>query len=111
MSTRYLNHEKRRKQILSAAVDISKQFSYLTLTFNQVAKRVKCTRGLIIHHFGSMAALRDAVMIHAVATNDLLLIAQGLAHGNPIATTANEDIKKQSVRELLTGVDDDSRGI
>lgn len=65
----------------------------------RIALLVGCSEGVVSYHFKSMAALRDAIMTHAVKTKDLPLIAQGYVVRHPIVMKAPEAL----IRRAMSG--------
>ena len=86
-------------RILSAAISLSHTLGYEGVTRTRLARRLKCSEGLISYHFGTMAALRDAVMTSAIQTEDFKLIAQGYLGKHPVALKAPVEL----IRRAMSG--------
>src|SRR5699024_210479 len=54
------SEEDARKRILDAAVDLYGSYGFTRVTLKQIAQQVGVSAPLVIHHFGSKAALRTA---------------------------------------------------
>lgn len=97
-----LTPELRSKQILAAALKLSRRYGYRKLTRDKVAKEAKAAQGLVNLYFGNMDGLRDAVMRRAVEENDAKLVAQGIAERNRVALDAPADLRKRAVTALAS---------
>ena len=82
------NPEDRRREILDAAVEVSRDLGYLKLTHPLVAGRVGVSPSLVRKYYESKSKLRDAVMAEAVRLEIPELILQGLAAKDPLAHAA-----------------------
>lgn len=92
--------DQRRDKIMRSAVSLASSGDYRTITREQVAANAGCSVGLINHEFGTMEALRDAVMREAVDTRRLDIVAQGLAAGHAVAREAPAEMREAAVRAL-----------
>jgi AcrR family transcriptional regulator len=101
--TKRMPPEERRQSILAAAVKESRRLGYRNITRDGVAIAAGVTFPRVTQLFGDMPGLRRAIMRYAVEHADLVLLAQGLAHRDPIARRASAAVKKQ-VADKLTGV-------
>lgn len=95
-----LKPEKRKQEILQAAVDLAVKFSYMTLTRNQVSKKAKVSTALVNQYFGTMQKLKTDVMVYSVNNKILRVIGQGLLNNDPIAQMISPDLREQ-VRKSL----------
>lgn len=93
--------DERRQSILAAAVKEARRLGYRNITRDGVATAAGVTFPRVTQLFGDMTGLRRAIMRYALDHDDLTLLAQGLAHRDPIARRANATIKKK-VAEKLT---------
>lgn len=94
-----MNHVK--QLILETAYHITQRDGFAALTRDGVADTAGIARGAINHQFGTMEALRDAVMQLAIESGDLPIIAHGLSISHPVARTAPDDVKRQALDTLL----------
>lgn len=92
--------ETRQRAILAAAVEEAEANGFANIVRNRVAERAGVANGSVNHAFGTLAALKDAVMTEAVATHHEAIIAQGLAAGHPIAREAPAALRKMAARAL-----------
>ena len=95
-----LTPEQRMQSILKAAVKLSRESSYLSISRLDVAIEAEVSETLINHYFGNMQRLRDAVMTYAVEAIELQLIAQGLSAGNKIALMAPKNIRAAAAETM-----------
>ena len=71
--------EARKAEILSAAIEVSKEKGYQRITRSDVAERAEVSIGLISFYFETVALLRRAIMRAAVEQEIPEIIFQGLA--------------------------------
>lgn len=90
-----------RDQILTAAFDEAVQAGFYTMTRDNIAERAGVATGSVNHHFKDMANLRHAVMRKAIQTEQLCIIATGLAQGDDIARSAPEGLKRRALETLV----------
>jgi AcrR family transcriptional regulator len=81
-------------------VDAAEQHGYRAITRHQVAKYANCSPALVSKYYISMDLLRNAVMAHAVRAENLRILAQGLADGNPLAVGASKALKHAALTRL-----------
>lgn len=91
----------RKAELLNAAVHVARRDGYHSITREAVAEHAACSPGLVNKYFGTMLKLRRAVMSAAIARNDLVLIAQGLAAGDHKAQAAPPLLKRAAMEALL----------
>ena len=90
-----------KEHILCTAYDMASRDGFNTLTRDRVAAEASVAMGSVNHHYGTMDALRDAVMRMAIEREDLPVIAQGIAAGHPIAQGAPLDVRTKALATLL----------
>lgn len=88
---------ERRAQILAAALDAAETHGYRNLTLQQIATAAGVSKGLPMAYFGTMTALRRAVMREAVRVANLRVIAQGLVANDSHARKAPSDLKTKAL--------------
>lgn len=86
--------------VLEAAVQEAEEKGFANIRQAAVALRAGVAKGSVLHAFGSMGALRDAVMSEAVARNCPRVIAEGLAVGHPIAQGAPKGLRQAAVQAI-----------
>jgi len=92
--------DTRRDVIMAAAIELAARDGWQNLTRDGVAGAAGVATGSINHIFGTMDALRDAVMVDAVKREHIAIIAQGLAAGHPAARQAADDLKEAAIRAV-----------
>lgn len=92
---------ERRTQILDAAVSLALETGYLNLTKRAVAEHAGVSPSLVVAHFNTMNQMRRAVLRHAIQTEALVVVAQGLAAGDAHATKAPEELKRRAADYML----------
>lgn len=90
-----------KEHILQTAYKMAQRDGFASLTRDGVAAEAGVAMGSVNHHYGTMQSLRDAVMRQAVESEELDLIAQGIALGDPIAKSVDIDVKLKAVDHLL----------
>ena len=91
----------RRDHILAAAVRIAEESGYAHITQADVAEAAGVSPGLVTRYF-TMTVLRTRIMSEAVRLEILPIVAQGLADGHPLATTAPTKLKNRAARTLTS---------
>lgn len=89
-----------RARILKAATRIAHVRGITYITRLSVARRVGCAPGSVSYIFKSMDGLRDAVYVEAIKTEDLKIIAQGLAVRHPRVVEARADLRQRAAQCL-----------
>ena len=93
--------DDRKYQILNAAIAIASQSGgFSKLTREAVAKEAKCAEGLISKYFGTMVNFKRTIVRTAILTNNLSIIAQGLAVGDMHAQKAPKSLKSRALATL-----------
>lgn len=92
--------EDRSASVLLAAVHLSIAIGYKNISGGKVADAAKCSRALVLHHFGSVSFLRDRIMEWAVKNNNAELVLQGIVAKDPIALVAPDELKEKAKTTL-----------
>lgn len=100
--TRINDVEIRRTQILDKAVELAEKVGFGSLSRDKIANALGCAPGTISHHFGTQPQFRRALMRHAIQTENLRVLAQGLAVKDTHALKAPENLKKQALASLAS---------
>jgi len=90
-----------REDILRAALELARVVGYQQVTRDALAAASNTSAGLISSRFGTMVQLRRAIMSAAVAQGDRVVLAQGLAAGDPKARAASVRDKREAVEGLM----------
>lgn len=92
----------RKEEILNAALDIAKTSGLAAVSGKKIAAALDIDRTGVMYHIVSMHELRCDVMRLAIKTEELTVIAQGLATGDPIAQEAPEGLRRRAA-DMLVG--------
>lgn len=93
--------DDRKYQILTAALTVAERpGGFSKLTRESVAKEVGCAEALISRYFGTMPGFKRTVMRSAILTENLSIVAQGLAAGDSHAQKADEALKLKALKTL-----------
>ena len=99
---RRIDPDKRKQEILEAAIGQAHKVGYMQMTRDQIAERCAVSRGLITpHYYATMDELRDAVITAAVDRAIVAIVLQGLAARDPIALDAPESLRIQVASMFL----------
>lgn len=90
----------RTHEIITAGLALAVLHGYNKITRDQLAQATGLATGTINHVFGTMPQFQRAVMRHAVKQGNLAVIAQGLAHRDPIARRAPEELKNAAADSI-----------
>lgn len=100
MSTKRLDPEVRREQILDAALRVAERDGYDRMTRVAVAVTAKCSGATVQYYYTSMDQLRRCVMRAAVRKPVLPVLAQGLARRDRIALRADPELRRRALEAL-----------
>ncbi len=87
--------------ILNGALTVAQNDGWRAVTRDRVAEEAGVGAGSVNTVFGTIDALRGAVMHEAVQRQILPIIAQGLADRHPIARAAPVELKKRALDLML----------
>lgn len=92
--------KERKKELLSEAVELSKELGYSHITRDGIAKKAKVSYGLVTRYFQSMDNLRRLVLKEAIRTEILEIIAQGLVRKDPLTRRLTPELKERVLTYL-----------
>lgn len=95
-----LMRAERFPKIMAAAMRLAVERGYRIISRGDIAEAAGSSPALVSHYFGTMDDLRNAVMVEAVKTGQLDIVAQGLADGHAIARDAPAELREAAVRAL-----------
>jgi len=90
----------RNRAVLDAAVTLASAKGYRNVTRLDVAAQANVAAGSVNNAYGTMDALRDAVMAAAVERGLADIVSQGLADRHPAAVAAPDALKQQALQLL-----------
>lgn len=91
---------ERKIEILTSAIDLSKEVGYSHITRDDVAKRAGVSYGLINHYFKSIDRLRKLVLKTAIDEEMVEIIAQGMVRKDPLAKRITSKMKERVILYL-----------
>lgn len=95
----------RHAKVLAAAVAEAEEVGFQMITRAAVASRAGVVDASVSHAFGSMLDLKRAVLTEALRTENLTIIAQGMADrpgGHPILSGMSDDLRQRAVTAMLS---------
>lgn len=100
MNTKRLDPKDRKAQILDVAVQLAEKIGVAGLRRDAIAEAAGVADGLVSRYFNTMTQLKRAVMRRAVHTENLTIIAQGIATRDPEALKASEELRNKALASL-----------
>ncbi len=100
---RRMTADKRRDQILDAALEMVSQDGIQNLRRQELTEHLGISKNLINHHFGDMDALREEIVRLAVERRHLRVIGFAIAAGYATALDADDDLKEAALQSLIEG--------
>lgn len=89
--------------ILTAALQLaSEPGGWNTLTLVKIAKQAHCTHGLIVHRFGSIAALKRKLVRAAIKQENFDVLIQALVAGDPEANRMKPMLRQKAFAHTLS---------
>lgn len=104
MKQKHLAAADRRAEILEIALMLSRVKGYHNVTREELATMSNCSPSLISARFGTMSHLRRAIMSAAIASEDVRVLAQGLAHREAKALAAPLELRQAAAATLVKDV-------
>ena len=91
----------RKHQILKAGLTVARALGYSGLTFKAIADVVGISAPSVVYHYHTMPQLKRAVMRHAIAKGDALVIAMGVEANDRHAQGAPEELRALGAKLAL----------
>lgn len=95
---------KRHDKVLAAASALARVTGFQHITRSEVAARAGVAAASVSHAFGSMIDLKQAVLRHAIETEDVTIVAQGLTDrpgGHPLVKDISDSLRERAARSLI----------
>lgn len=89
-----------KDRILNSAIRLSKDYGWLNLTRENIAREAACSEALVSAHYGLMDDLRARVMEIAVERRILSVVQEGMAVKHPAVRDIDHDLRA----EVLLGL-------
>ena len=106
MSRNRLEPDQRKQDILDAAMLLSIENNYATITKQQIADKCDISPSLINTYFNDMDGMRQAIMKEAIHLSVSSIIAQGVVYGNGLAINANANMLRKAGDWVANGGDE-----
>lgn len=97
MSIKRLKPAARKDDILAAALPLAEVKGYENLTRNEVAQAAGVSGPTVMYHFGTVGALKAAIVRYAVEKESLRVVAQAVIAG----VTFEEDLARRALGSLI----------
>lgn len=92
-----------KAKIIEAATKLAAKIGYTNLTRSAIAEKLKIPPSSVSFHCGGMDVVRALVVQHAIDTENLTVVAQALAHHNPLAMRAAAELRARAVNHVRLG--------
>lgn len=92
--------DSRKSSLLDAGVKLAAKTSFMTLDLVKVAELAGSSRPRILQLFPGSAAFRDAVLKHAIDTQALPVVAQGVVTKHRLCRRLSEETKRAALATL-----------
>lgn len=96
-----LTREERKEQFVEEAIELAISVNWSAVTQINLATRLSCSPGLILHYWPTVDAFRSEVMRVAVEREIVSIIAQGLGAENAEALVAPRELREQAGEWLI----------
>lgn len=92
----------RKEQLLCAALTVAERVGYNKLNRLMIVAELggNITDGLVSRYFGQRHSLRQAVLHAGIQRQNLTILAQGLAAGDPTARAAPKELRKAAAEQV-----------
>jgi len=91
---------ERKGELLSVAIDLSKEIGYSHITRDGVAKRAGVSYGLVTRYFQSIDNLKHLVMKQAISDEIVEIIAQGMVLNDPLTKKLDSKLRAKVILYL-----------
>lgn len=90
-----------KEHVLKVAYTMAQRNGFLTLNRLNIARESGVATGSVSHYWGTMQALRDAVMSRAIEDGDVEIIVAGIAAGNGVAKSAPKELRMKALASMM----------
>lgn len=90
-----------RSRILATATKLAHLKGYQYVYLTDIARKVPCSKGSVVYHFGTMTKLRAAIIQHGIEHEDMKIISQGLGSRHPLALKCSEGLRRKAALGLV----------
>ncbi len=93
--------EARKEQIVAAALALSERLDYRHLPWSTLAAEINVSGAAIRYHFKTKTQLERAVLVSAIKSEFLPVIAQALIANDPRAKSLPDEMKRRALEGAL----------
>jgi AcrR family transcriptional regulator len=90
-----------KDKILDAAFTLACEGGYRALRRDMIAERAGVAGGTVNLHYGKMDDLKAAIMKRAIESEQLDILAAGMAECDPVAMKAPKPLRVRALQTLL----------
>lgn len=94
--------EERKQTVLEVGLRLAETSDFRTVSSPQLAKQCGFGHALIFHYFGNMDGVRDAIIGHALETNNLRVIGQAVVAAHPRVANLSLERKNLALNTLMS---------
>jgi len=91
----------RREQLLAVGLQLAEEIGYDKVNRDQIGERAKISGTIVNHYFKNLDHLKAAIMLRAVAVENLPIIAQGIVNKHEAALSAPRSLRRKALESLL----------
>lgn len=106
MTERINDKRVRREKFVQGALRVAKRDGFDAINKESVAKECGVSESLIYKHFKSMSDVRKVVMVRAVSSKNIPIIAKGISYSYRECFNLDERVKSQAVEHMLKGCEE-----
>lgn len=93
--------DKRSQQILDTALKMAARDGLHEITRDGLADEANVSQGLITHYFENMDSLRSAIMVEAIKTENIPVVAEGVRYNYPEIHDMPGALKEKAVKTII----------
>jgi AcrR family transcriptional regulator len=92
----------RRAKVLAVALPLAVEKGYTNLTRDEIAEACQISGGTLQHHFGTIAALKSALVLYAMEKRCLPVIGQAVVARDPAVSGMPLTLRRRALGALAT---------
>lgn len=89
-----------KQKILDTAVSLARSRGYQYVYKHDIARLLGCSEATVNYHWDTMVKLRNAVIINAIETRDLTILAQSICLQHALAKKIPAELRAEALRSL-----------
>lgn len=86
--------------ILGAAVSLARETPYHQLSLRDIAHAAECSSALVMYHYETMSALRDAIVEYAREHVVYRILGDAIVQKHPTALMMPASVRDEAIRQL-----------